>query len=182
MAAATLHRKPGLTTVMNALEQFRKGLMSGVLIMAPHRFLKAEKQLVTWAMRRKGKNWQDDLQSFRFEFWRSADGETHRLCTHMYVWVPRIIEASCSAKATIPLLPDGLALGRTSLNRSIASEYAIRLLHANADLNSMATLAVPRSRRNWISLMVLCRSRVWSSVVAFPAITVCHWTQLRYQA
>ena len=35
MAAAALHRKPGLATVMNALAQFRKDLTSGVLNMAP---------------------------------------------------------------------------------------------------------------------------------------------------
>ena len=51
----------------------------------------------------------------------------------------------------------------------MASEYVFRLLHAYTDLNSMATLAAIKSKRKRISLVVLCRSRVWSSVVAFPA-------------
>ena len=42
MAAAALHRKPGLATVMNALAQFRKDLTSGVLNMAPRDCFKPE--------------------------------------------------------------------------------------------------------------------------------------------
>jgi hypothetical protein len=42
MAAAALHRKPGLTTVMNALAQVRKDLTSGVPNMAPRDCFKPE--------------------------------------------------------------------------------------------------------------------------------------------